>query len=432
MQALLSFEKAPPFAAPLRFFLTGPLFAALAGLILLLTGEAAFASRWTPEALALTHLITLGFMLQIMLGALIQILPVVAGANLAQPLRIARLVHFGLSLGVLGLPRELRCEGAWLLRSAAALLGASVLVFLVAAGMSLRGVPTTSPTIRGVKLALVGLSGVVVLGVLLALALANGWAWPLMVLADLHAGWGLGAWAGTLLAAVSYVVVPMFQLTPGYPARPSWWFPVALLVGLFGWSLGVLFDQSWLVRVCQMLVGAAGIAFAILTLRLQLKRRRARADATYRYWQLGLGASIFALFMLCTAAVWPAGPEYRWWTPLFGVLLLAGGFVPFIIGMLYKIVPFLAWMHLQSLGQGKVAAPAMNKLLPDTATQRQLWAYAAAVALLLLAVFWPEWLARPAGLLFAVACGWLGFNLLSAYRRYRAHLRVIEEKTAAA
>jgi hypothetical protein len=37
-------------------------------------------------ALALTHLITVGFMLQVMLGAMIQILPVVAGANISRPL----------------------------------------------------------------------------------------------------------------------------------------------------------------------------------------------------------------------------------------------------------------------------------------------------------------------------------------------------------
>ena len=34
MKALLSFDKAPPFAAPLRFFLTAPLFGVLAGVLL--------------------------------------------------------------------------------------------------------------------------------------------------------------------------------------------------------------------------------------------------------------------------------------------------------------------------------------------------------------------------------------------------------------
>jgi len=69
LQAGLSFEQAPPFSLPLRFFLTAPLFLlAAAGLIVL--SPDALASRWTPQALALTHALTLGFLAMAMLGAL--------------------------------------------------------------------------------------------------------------------------------------------------------------------------------------------------------------------------------------------------------------------------------------------------------------------------------------------------------------------------
>ena len=85
MQALLSYEQSPPLAAPFRFFLTAPCCGVLAGLLLIVYGEDALVMRWTPAALALTHAVTAGFMLQAMLGALIQILPVVVGVNLAAP-----------------------------------------------------------------------------------------------------------------------------------------------------------------------------------------------------------------------------------------------------------------------------------------------------------------------------------------------------------
>lgn len=431
MQALLAFENAPPFAAPLRFFLTAPLFAALAGLLVAFEGPGIFASRWTPGALAATHLITIGFMLQVMFGALIQILPVVAGANLGRPLAVARVVHLGLSAGALLLAAGFLLGMPVLLASAAFVLGLAVLVFLAATARALIGVPSTSPTIRGIKFALFSLAGVAGLGITMALALAYGWPLPLPALADLHAGWGLGGWAGVLLTAIAYVVVPMFQLTAGYPARSSWWFPVAILGMLLSWSGALLADWPMLARLSQLGVALAGIAFAGLTLRLQAKRRRARADATYRYWQLGLTASIFALFMLSTAALWPAAADLDGWTLAFGVLLVAGGFLPFITGMLYKIVPFLSWMHLQSCGQAKVPAPAMNKILSDPGMHRQLRAYTAACALLLAAVFFPEWLARPAGLAFAVASGWLWWNLAGAIRRYRWHLADIARKLAA-
>lgn len=431
MQAVMAFENAPPFAAPLRFFLTAPLFAVLAGLLIAFEGPDLFASRWTPGALAATHLLTVGFMLQVMFGALIQILPVVTGANLKRPLAVARIVHVGLSAGALLLAAGFYSGIPGLLSSAALVLALTVLLFLAATVLALSGVPSTSPTIRGLKLALLGLAGVVGLGVLMALALAYGWALPLPALADLHAGWGLGGWAGVLLAAMAYVVVPMFQLTPGYPMRASWWFPVAMLGMLLLWSAAVLADWPWLVRLSQFAAAVAGMAFAGLTLRLQAKRRRARADATYRYWQLGLSASIVALLMLASAALWPDAVGVEGWTLIFGVLLVAGGFLPFIAGMLYKIVPFLAWLHLQECGKAKVPAPAMNKLLPDVDTRRQMLAYAAALLLLLATVPFAGWLARPAGLAFAVANGWLWWNLASAIRRYRQAEIDIARKLAA-
>lgn len=432
MQALLSFEKAPPLAAPLRFFLTAPLFIVLAGLLLAYEGAALFTSRWMPGTLALTHLLTIGFMLQVMLGALIQILPVVAGANLTRPLAIARVVHPGLSGGALLLAGGFYFGRPEWLSAAALLLGLTLLLYLVASGWALWSVPSTSPTIRGLKLAWLGLAGVAGLGVMLALGLARGWALPLAVLTDLHAGWGLGAWAGVLLASISYVVVPMFQLTSGYPARPSWWFPVAMLALLVLWSAAAIIDWPLVARACQGLAAVAGIGFAGLTLRLQAKRRRARADATYRYWQLGLGSSLLALALLLLAALWPALAEQAILPLIIGVLLIAGGFVAFIIGMLYKILPFLAWMHLQNSGQAKVPAPAMNKILADRAMNWQMWSYVAAFGLLLAAVILPEWLARPAGLAFALAGGGLLWNLSGAARRYRRHLGEIALKLAQA
>lgn len=431
MQALLSFENAPPFAAPLRFFLTAPLFAALAGLLLVVDGPSVFASRWMPSVLAATHLLTVGFMLQIMLGALLQILPVVAGANVARPLFVASIIHPGLTVGTFLLAGGFYFSLPSLLSAAAILLGLTILFFLVVTGRALIGVPSTSPTIRGLKLALFGLAIVASLGCVMALALAHGWSLPLPLLTDLHAAWGLGGWAGILLAAMAYVVVPMFQLTPGYPARASWWFPLLMFVVLALWSIAALADWPWLVRLAQFLIAMLGIGLAGLTMRLQAKRRRARADATYLYWQFGLATSILALFMLLTAAVWPRAAEFDQWAIIFGILLVAGGLMSFIVGMLYKIVPFLAWLHLQNYGQAKIPAPNMNKILPELDMQRQRQAYLLAVVFLVGAALQPDWFSRPAGLLFALANVWLYWNLLSAARRYRQHAAAIIERLAA-
>lgn len=421
MQALLSFDKAPPFAAPLRFFVTAPLFAVAAGLLMVAVGPDILASRWSPATLALTHLITVGFLLQVMLGALIQILPVVAGANVAHPLLVARLVHGGLAAGTVVLVLSFLGLSPTGLAVAVGLVVASLAVFLGAAGRALFAVPSTSPTIHGLKLALVGLGGTIGLGAALALALGRGWNLPLVAMTDLHAGWGLGAWAGVLLVAMAYVVVPMFQLTPGYPARFSWWLPSLLALLLLAWSGAVLVGEAVPARLCVGLVALLGMGFAGFTLRLQRRRRRARSDATYRYWQGGLCCALAALAMVVAAALWPPLAEWPGWALLFGVLFGVGGFMSFIVGMLYKIVPFLSWLHLQNLGQGKVAAPNMSKILGEQTMQRQMWAHFAALALLLLAVFVPDWLVRPAGVALALANLGLFANLWRAIGRYRRH-----------
>ncbi|MCL2344656.1 MAG: hypothetical protein FWC58_02230 [Desulfobulbus sp.] len=433
MQSPVSLDNAPPLAASLRFFLTAPLFLVLAGLLLLVSGSEIFASRWAPVTLALVHLLTIGFMLQVMIGALIQVLPVIIGVHLRRPLPLARFVHGALNAGALALAAGFLTASSALLRLAAILLALGVGGFLLAAGPAIFAQASTSPTIRGLKLSLPGLAGVAGLGVTLALGLARGWALPYPRLADLHAGWGFAAWAGVLLAAMAYVVVPMFQLTPGYPARLSWWLPPLLLTLVLLWSLGVALDWPLPVRLAQGALAVSGLAFAGLTLRLQSQRRRARVDATSRYWQAGLLAALGALSLFAVATAWPAAAEYPAWTPLFAILLLAGAFIPLIAGMLYKIVPFLTWMHLQQRMQPGLPLPNMNRLLPDQAMQRQMRVYLAALTLLVGAAWWPQWLARPAGIMLAVAGGWLWWNLLGAAWRYRqqATLMAAHKETGA-
>src|SRR3546814_18024726 len=78
IQRALSYERTPPLSGPLRFLLSAPIFLFLAGALLLWQGPLVLTSSWTPVTLAFTHLLTLGFLTMAMIGALLQILPVVS------------------------------------------------------------------------------------------------------------------------------------------------------------------------------------------------------------------------------------------------------------------------------------------------------------------------------------------------------------------
>lgn len=419
MHPNLSFDQAPPISVPYRFFIVAPWFGVMAGILLAWSGGDALASRWTPEALALTHLIALGFMLQAMCGALLQFIPVAVGGNVWRPTLVADTVQPLLLLATLLLV-------AGLLFSRPALLSAAVPLFLLATGgfvtvvaLALWRTPATGMTLWALRMAIGGLAVTVLLGALLAEALALGFSVPIVELADIHLAWGLGGWSLMLLAGVSYYVVPMFQLTRPYPLRFTRWFGPLLLLLLLAWSSRLLVDDAlWSLAIALSLLSLVS-AYAGITLWLQYTRRRKVHDATSMCFRLA-NLSMLA-FAICGAGLllYPelgADPRSVVW---LGVLAFAGVFVSAIIGMMYKIAPFLNWLHLQRLGAPLSAVPNMNKMIPGDAMTGQLRLHVLAVALLLAAVWLPG-LTRLAGVAFAASFAWVGWNLIGGVRRYQS------------
>lgn len=428
MQALLSYDRAPPIAAPFLFFLTAPVYVALAAILLLWEGGAALAGRWGGTTLALTHLMALGVMLQIMLGALIQVLPVVAGANMRAPLLTAGMVHPLFNAGVLVLVWGFLHGSPLAFDWAMLLLGSALSIFLLAATDALRGIPNTNATLSGLKLSIAALLVTVGLGLTLAGSLAGHWSLPVVMLTNLHAGWGLGVWGLGLLSAVAYVVVPMFQMTPAYPV----WFMRLMGGGLFAvavlWSLSEYLAWPMLSGGLQAVLLWLIACFCALTLWLQQHSRRARRDATMRLWQGAMGSGIAAALLWDLAYLLPAFGEHVAWPVVFGVLVLLGGFVSAITGMLYKITPFLAWLHLQNMGGRLAPAPNMKLLLPDAKMLRQMRWHFLSCILLLMAACWPGVLVYPAALALLFAAVTLQVNLLHVCRAYVRHQRLVREK----
>jgi hypothetical protein len=89
----LSLDQAPPISAPVRFFLTAPLFAMVAAALILFFDPALLMSRFSLETIAVTHLFTIGFIAMVMLGALQQMLPVLAGVSLPKASLVATTSH---------------------------------------------------------------------------------------------------------------------------------------------------------------------------------------------------------------------------------------------------------------------------------------------------------------------------------------------------
>ena len=117
---------------------------------------------------------------------------------------------------------------------------------------------------------------------------------------------------------------------------------------------------------------------------------------------------------------------------LLGILLIFGFAVAVINGMLCKIVPFLAWFHLQAQLLGRARIPNMKHLLPDAAIRRQGWAYLAAFLLLLAAAVDPAIFTYPAALALGVTGAWLGVNLAGVGQIYHRLLQSLPAEAKSA
>jgi hypothetical protein len=416
-QAGLSYDQAPPLAVPLRFFATAPLFLIAAALVVGFRGEELFASRISPAALAATHLVTLGFMAMTMLGAMSQILPVLAGVPLPRPRLVAMVAHLGLTFGTAALAGGFLFGSPRLLGSAVVLLAAGFGVFLIAVAIGLARAPTRNPTNVGLALAAVGLAITVVLGLELGVMHGFGIAAASPAVRELHPGWGLLGWTGLLVAVVGFHVVPMFQMTPDYPPSMRRGLAPAVFGLMMVWSFARWRDPSaawpaWIIAAA----GAVYLAFAVWTLRLQARRRRARADATLLLWRFGMGCAIAALAGWMARDAMPAADALE---VAVGVLALFGFAVSVIAGMLHKIVPFLAWFHLRALASKGRRVPHMGMLLPDAPQRRYAHAQMAATVALVAAVFAPAQVAPIAALLVALAAALLARNVLTVLRAFR-------------
>jgi hypothetical protein len=274
------------------------------------------------------------------------------------------------------------------------------------------------------RLAVLALGSTVVLGVVLALPRA-GFVIPgaQQPVSEAHVVFGLLGWILLLVIGVAYQVVPMFQITPPYPAKMARWLAGVLFVLLIAHALALHLPQSTNGTLFTGIGLSAGVlSFAAVTLRLQSRRRRKLPDTTLDFWRLGMGSLVLCVATWLAGQVWPAWRGGSAYALMLGVLFLMGFAASVVNGMLYKIVPFLAWFHLQAQLQARAGSiPNMKQMIAEKGMRLQFRLHLAACLLLVAAVIKPGLFAVPAGAAMALSALLLWANLLSAAWRFVRH-----------
>jgi hypothetical protein len=391
----------------------------LCALVLVVAG-AGGPGQWAGgRALAVVHLFVLGWLGQMMLGALVQFAPVLAARPLAVPalalpaLGLSSLGTVMLAAGFLSL-EEGRVTGLALLGLAPLVLGAALGAAAVMLGGTLMaGQGWRGPEARLVLAALCGMALVWTSGGAMALALSGTGAAALLPAPllpgtlPLHVLAGAGGWLSLAAFGVSYKLFAMFLLAPeGDGALRRAGFALALAaLGLLAAALALTLSGGGAGGLLPAATGAAMGSAALYLAevrRLWAARRRPAPEVNMQMSRPALGFLALACLLLG-----PALLRGGVWAEAAAFAALAGWLSLLTLAQMVKIVSFLTWIQCFAPRIGRAPLPMVQDLSDPRATRRWLWLWTGGgiggtIALL---AAWPVMFRLAALALLAAAAG---------------------------
>lgn len=377
-----------PASIPFRFFGAAVVFHVLAWLALLAGADAlpGFAGG-LGLPLAALHLLTLGVLTMSAIGASLQLLPVATRQPVGSPRIIAALWWCyvpGVAVTAAGMAWS---RPGWL-AAGAVMVALALGTYALLLGRNLRAARGMPVVVVHGWAALASLLLLLASGVSLAAGYQGLGGLGRGAALGLHVSFAGYGFMGMLVLGLSYILVPMFALADSPAQRPALASAALAVAGLLLAGLaasGVACALAWPAAVLT--------AAAALALHLMLMRRALRSGMRRR---LGRPFVLVRVGWACLAASLPAALALHWQAQLepalgasagraaalFGVLLV-GGLMSFLLGMLARIVPFLASMHA-TVGKRGPALP--SALTAERPLAVHFWCHLAALALLLAGV----------------------------------------------
>lgn len=371
LSGALAGGQSVPFIVPLLFLLTGVCAAALFGLLLPWIAPETLLSPGFPHVLALVHTATLGWLTMTIMGASLQLAPVIV----VSPLRAARFLrwHYPLYLsGVLLLLSGFWWMLPWLLIAGGTLIVLAVIHYVIILSATLAHATKRPLTVRFLAASLTYLCIVVSLGLTAALDFQFNFLGPgLDQLLLTHITLGVIGWLSTTLIGVSYTLVRMFALAHEHTDRLGKITFVLLNTSIVTLSLGFLLPWEPLLLCGGGLLIASAWLFTYDYWQMLRVRRRRLLDATQYH---GIAAvAFFAAIIPCGIAA----AVFGWSQPTLLTALALAAFVGWLgqsmIGYLYKIVPFLVWHRQYGPLVGRQKVPLMRELLHERWTWLSWW-----------------------------------------------------------
>jgi hypothetical protein len=382
----------PP-SVPFRYFGAAIAFHIVAWAVLVASaGDLIAFSAGIGPVFAALHLTTLGVLVMTAIGATLQLLPV-ATRQPVRSVRAASLLWWLLTPGV-----ALFASGAGLYRPQ--WMGAGAM--LVVAALALYGWLLADNLRHARGMRVVVLHGWAALAALLLLAAsglglvahyAHGLALDRGSVASLHLVVATYGFMGLLVIGLSQFLLPMFALSPAPAPRIAKQTLAAAASAIVLAAIDRLFFGQPALLAASVVLGFGAASMHVVSMeRAVAKRLRPPLGPAFLLMRVSWGCLIASLLLALPLTL---GWRAKGALAAFGLLLVGGWLLTFLLAVLQRIVPYLASAHA---GGGARGMPLVSPLEPGGA----------------LAVHRVLHLAALAGLLGAVATQATGLARISA------------------
>jgi len=373
----ISSKIAPSFSMVSKYFIASVASFVVFCVLLLLNYYEIHGHHFQPKLLALTHILTLGWISMIIFGAMFQLVPVVLEVKLHNE-KLGEVQFWLYCIGIIGM-----VYGFWTFSvgmhftASAVMVTAAMFLFIYNIFRTMTNV--TKWNITGlflltalVYLALTALSGLI-LGYNLGFPFLDRSHFDYLTL---HAHIGFIGWVLMVIMGVGLKLIPMFGLSHNFSTVPAKTAFILVNIGLLGATIEwILTGAVWLLNVYIAILMLGIVSFIIQIISILKNRMKLTLDIGMKHSAVAFGYAVVATFVGGLLAWSNPGDEgIREQTVLvYGLIIMVGFFSMLIVGQMYKIVPFLVWFHTFSDRAGKEKVPLLKDLLNESLATVQFW-----------------------------------------------------------
>jgi len=351
----LNFTFAPPSRLVTSFFIAGAFFYIVAAVVFY--GVDFLNIHYLdPQVVGFIHVFMLGFMMSVIFGAIYQLISVVLEIELYS--NDIAYAHLGLFLvGILPFVWAFLSPDAFeFLGYGSILLYISFMLYIANVLLSIRKIKKFEIKAYFILSIHVILFLGVTYGLLASLGLIHGnLGFDTVSLAHTHIALVLFGFAGGLMSIIATVLIPMFMLSHNFDKKISNY----ILAGIIATSLSAIF--GWFTLVQILIIGTI-LAFSYQVYDMVKKRMRRHLDV---YAQDMITSGVFLVLSTLLIPFITNDKVMK----IFMIFLILGFISSFVVGHIYKIVPFLVWNEKFAPLVGKEKVPMLAEMVHDRASQ---------------------------------------------------------------